>query len=171
MFKPTIKGRDLRLNIMYIILCDLRTPTKKYHKKSSLPPFKHKLFSPLTDPADWQAITIMLRLLDICQMNDRIYLVQRSNFLQSIWPLDQDLLIIMISQECGLKQVIADTTLAVSSEMGAILFLSWWKNVYRTGSDIQLAVSKNWRKILSLNFVLVNVANRKRSHVEKGPKS
>ena len=31
--------------------------------------------------------------------------------------------VIGISQECGLKQVIADTTLAVSSEMGAILFL------------------------------------------------
>jgi hypothetical protein len=32
--------------------------------------------------------------------------------------------VIGTSQECGLKQVIADTTLAMSSEMGAILFLS-----------------------------------------------
>ena len=29
MFKPTIKGRDLRLNVIYIILCDLWMPTKK----------------------------------------------------------------------------------------------------------------------------------------------
>jgi hypothetical protein len=51
----------------------------------------------------------------------RNYLDQRSNFPYQFGCRIEIFQVIRISQECGLKQVIADTTLAVSSEMGAIL--------------------------------------------------
>ena len=79
--------------------------------------------------------------------------------------------VIGISQECGLKQVIADTTLAVSSEMGAILLLPVVEKCpqnWEQHSGKQENSEESRRKILSLNFVLVNVANCERSHIPYG---
>ena len=60
--------------------------------------------------------------------------------------------VIGISQECGLKQVIADTTLAVSSEMGAILFLSVVKKCPQNWERHSAGGKQELKKNLELKF-------------------